>query len=404
MTGYTDRSRKPRIGLVLPGGGARGAYQAGVLRGIAKMLPERSHNPFPIISGTSAGAINAAVLGCNALWFGSGIRRLTGVWGNFRTNKVYRTDALTVLRTSLHWMASLTLGGLGPRNPDALLDNRPLRRLLESHVRFSRIQQAIDKGVLDTVAITASGYGSARAVTFFQGNDTIKPWSRARREGRRAEIDLDHLMASIAVPFIFPPVRVRTEFFGDGAIREASPLSPAVHLGADRLLVIGVRDEAPPVAEESVRTPTFGQIAGYMLDALFLDGLYADLEQLARINQIVSECGSVMKETGRPLRRIDTHLIVPSIDIREIARRHASEFPRTLRMLMRGVGAFNAGGSQLISYLLFEKAYCRELIDLGYRDCLARRDQLMPFLLGETVPPLVAPNHLVRSLGARSTA
>ncbi len=181
MTADQKNPDKPRIGLVLPGGGARGAYQAGVLQGIAELLPERTPNPFPVISGTSAGAINAAVIACNALWLGSGIRRLTGVWSSFRTAKVYRADAPTLIKTSLHWLATLALGGLGERNPRSLLDNTPLRRLLESHVRFSRIQQAIDKGVLDSVAITASGYGSARAVSFFQAREGAAPAPRGRR-------------------------------------------------------------------------------------------------------------------------------------------------------------------------------------------------------------------------------
>ncbi len=396
--------RHPRIGLVLPGGGARGAYQVGVMRAIAELLPGGSPNPFPIITGMSAGAINATVLASNALRFQAGVRRLNTVWSNFKIEQVYRSDARTMLKTSLHWLLTLSTGGMGTRNPRSLLNNAPLRDLLAGHIHFGGIQRAVESGALHALAVTASGYNSARAVSFFEGSPNIPPWIRARREGRPARIEIDHLMASVAVPFIFPPARVGDEYFGDGAIRESAPLSAAVHLGADRLLVVGVRDEGGRENGESATPeyPSFGQIAGYMLDTIFLDGLYADLERLTRINRIVSQFppGTLAKSGDESLKRIDTMIIVPSEDIRNIAQKHASEFPRAVRLLLRGLGAFNASGRQLISYLLFEKAYCRELIELGYRDAMARKEHLVPFITGEPVEVLDAPRHLEASLSS----
>ncbi|MFK8031636.1 MAG: patatin-like phospholipase family protein [Gammaproteobacteria bacterium] len=389
------KNQVTKVGLVLPGGGARGAYQAGVLKAVSDMLPADHGNPFPVVTGTSAGAINAAVVANNAMNFHQGIEDLVNVWGNFRCAQVYKSDAAYVAKMGAKWLAALTLGGLGPRNPHFLLNNAPLRDLLDSHLSFDRVRQAIDAGVLDALAITASGYSQAKALSFYMGSRD-KAWQRARRAGVHTDIDLDHLMASVAVPFVFPPVKIGEEYFGDGALREAAPLSPAIHLGANRLLVIGTRDEQtmdqPNPSVFDGHPPSFGHIAGYILDTIFLDGLYADLERLTRINRLV-EAGA---ETNFSV--VDMHIIVPSKDIREIANRHKEQFPRPVKTLMRGIGAYNSGGRPLISYLLFEKTYCQELIDLGYHDAMLRKDRLLPFLLGDDVPALDGPKHIREAL------
>lgn len=384
--------RDRRIGLVLPGGGARGAYQVGVLKAIAEILPRRSPNPFAVISGTSAGAISSAVLASQARVFRHAAADLERVWGHFRSHHVFRSDSWTMLKSSLHWAAAVVFGGLGVGNPRSLLDNSPLRELLGRSINLHSIQESIDRGYLDAVAVTAAGYGSARSVCFYQGRESLQPWERVRRLGRPAEITLDHLMASIAVPMMFPPVMIQREYFGDGAMRQATPLSPAVHLGAERLLVIGVRDEEqdpPPGPDDEVPYPSLGRIAGYVLDALFMDGLSQDLERLTRVNLILENLPGRSLDTGAAqLRYIDALIVLPSRDIREIAIRHVHEMPRPVQILMSGMGALNYGGRQLVSYLLFEQGYTRELIKLGYEDGLARRDQIQAFMEGA---PLGAP-------------
>lgn len=388
----TGNLQDHKVGLILPGGGARGAYQVGVLKALAEILPRRIANPFPILSGTSAGAISATVLASRARSFRAAVADLERVWGNFHSSQVFRCDALTMLKSSLHWLAALVLGGLGPRNPQSLLNNDPLWALLRGRINFDGIQDSIDNGYLQGLAITAAGYTSARSVNFYQGNGNQQPWERVRRKGRPTKIQLEHLMASIAVPMIFPPVRIGSEYFGDGAMRQATPLSPALHLGAQRLLVIGVRNEAPeplPVANEFVPYPSFGRIAGYILDALFMDGLSSDLENLIRINLILEETpGRVLEGEFGQLHHTDAFIMLPSRDFRAIAARHALEMPRPLRVLMSGLGALNYGGSQLLSYLLFEAAYTRELIQIGYEDAMSRCDDLKAFMNGE---PIQAP-------------
>ena len=285
-------TERPVAGLVLPGGGARCAYQVGVLKAIAEFLPRRAPTPFRIVSGTSAGAVNSVVLASRARRFRYAVADLERVWANFRTEQVYRADAATMFKSSAHWLAALVFGGLGVGNPESLLNNRPLRRLLKRNIQFENIAQSIDQGFLDAVAVTAAGYGSARSLSFYQGREDLEPWTRVRRRGRASEIGLQHVMASIAAPMIFPPVQIGQEYFGDGAMRQATPLSPAVRLGADRILVIGVRNESPdplPRQGDVVPHPTLGSIAGYMLDALLMDGLASDLERLTRINLILDQ-------------------------------------------------------------------------------------------------------------------
>ncbi len=375
-----------KVGLVLPGGGARAAYQAGVLKAIAELLPAGHRNPFPIISGTSAGAINAAFIAGNALQFREGAEHLAAVWANIRSDRVFRSDTLSVLKTGLHWLLTLLSAGLDRHNPLSLLDNSPLRRLLEQHIVFERLQQAIDAGALDALAITCSGYTSARAICFYQGRPGLKPWHRTRRLGQPAQIRLDHIMASTALPMIFPATRLGREYFGDGSLRQAAPLSPVVHLGAERALVIGVRNEQAnklPAPGEAVPYPSLGQIAGYLLDVVFSDSIYADLERLQRINDTISHLSRRELEE-QPLKTIAAMVIVPSEDIREIAQRHKREFPRSVRVLLRGVGGLHQSGSQLLSYLLFEGGYCRELLELGRKDALAQADKLLAFLGAES--------------------
>jgi NTE family protein len=388
--------------LVLPGGGARGAFQVGVLKAIAELLPPGCASPFPIISGTSAGAINSVVLASQSRRFRVAAAELERVWGHFRSAQVFRTGSLTMLKSSLHWLASTVLGGLIVGTPRSMLDNSPLRALLSQNIRFPRIQASIDDGYLHAVAITAAGYRTAKSISFFQAVADTRAWSRTRRAGVRQSLNLDHLMASIAVPMIFPPVSIDGEYFGDGAMRQATPLSPAIHLGADRILVIGVRDEtghpgADPQHQQEF--PSFAQIAGYMLDTLFMDGLYSDLERMTRINQLIDAVPPKVR-TGAltKMRAIDTMVVVPSEDLRAIAYRHRREMPLPVRGLLRGISGRNSSENRLLSFLLFEQTYTKELIALGYKDAMAVKDQLLDFVTGREVPRLFAPDWVTQDL------
>ena len=367
---------------MLLGGGARGAYQVGVLKAVVEMLPRDAPSPFRVISGTSAGAIIAAVVASHAQHFRCGVVNLERVWRNFHVDRVFRADAASMLRSGLHWLLALLSGGSLVRSPHAVFDNTPLRRLLERHVNFARIRQALDRGHLDALAINASSYRSALSVAFYGCARELDPWQHAGRSGTPAELGIDHLMASSAVPFMVPPVFMNGEYFGDGAMRETSPLAPAINLGADRLLIVSVR---PPTGAARVtgpydeEGPTFGQIFGFMLDTLFADGLQADLERVARDNLLIASVGAV----GAGLRRVRTLHLAPRADFGPIAERHAAEMPRSLRVLLRTIGAANPGGRTLLSYLLFEGGYTRELIAVGYADAMQQREQIQELLLSD---------------------
>jgi NTE family protein len=373
---------KPVIGLIMTGGGARAAYQVGVMRALHDMLPRGVANPFPIICGTSAGAINAAVLATDAQDFRRGVRRLMAVWKNFHVHQVYRADVWGALGNSAHWLLSAVSGGR-LSNRISLLDNTPLASLLERYVDFPAIGRNIEAGHLAAFAVTCSGYTSGQSVTFYQGHASLAGWERARRVGVAMPIELQHLMASSALPFIFPPVKINREYFGDGSMRQIAPVSPALHLGADRLLVIGVGRQASQsaVRQQSEGYPPLAQIAGHALDSIFLDSLEVDLERLQRINRTLAIIPpETLAKNGYPLRAVDFRVITPSVPLSRIAAEYAHDLPRVIRGLLHTVGAMKRTGSNLVSYLLFEKSYCRALIRLGYQDTMAQRDDLLAFL------------------------
>lgn len=374
----TDNSKK--IGLILTGGGARAAYQVGVLKAVSELLGEAPGNPFPIICGTSAGAVNAASLAIYADDFAAGVRRVCDVWESFHASQVYRTDLAGTIKTGGKWLAALTL--LYRNNPISLLDNTPLREMLERTMDFSRVQTNIDAGVLYAVAVTASGYTSGQSVTFYQGGPDIEAWERTQRTGAARALNVDLLLASSALPFIFPAVKVHREYFGDGSMRQIAPISPALHLGADRVFIVGTgRQSAEPPRVRSNIYPSLAQIAGHALNSIFLDSLSVDIERLQRINRTL-QCVSPERaeHLGVNLRRIDVLVMSPSEPIERIAARHVRSLPKTTRFLMRAVGAMNRNGSNLASYLLFEADFCRALIELGYRDTLARGAEVHAFL------------------------
>lgn len=368
----------------MTGGGARAAYQVGVLKAIAEMLPRRTCNPFQVICGSSAGALNAATLAVNACNFRKGVRYLDNIWKNFHASQIYRTDAPGVLKNGLLWIAGLVLNGFGINRLKqvSLLDNSPLAEFLEEVMPCEKIQGSIDAGLLHAISITASGYGSGQSVTFFQGAEALVPWRHVHRLGIRATIENKHLLASSALPFFFPAVLVNREYFGDGSMRQIAPIGAALHLGATRVMVIGVNANGAPPQTSRVELneyPTLAHIVGHALNSIFLDNMEVDLERVKKINDLVA----IMPEEVRAradLKHIEMLVMLPSQPIEKIAELHASALPWTIRLLLRMVGAMPRGGATLVSYLLSEGKFCRALIDLGYQDAMQRREEILRFL------------------------
>ncbi len=371
-----------KIGLILTGGGARAAYQVGVLKAIAEILPRHAHNPFSIICGTSAGALNAVTLAVNALHFRKGVQFLLNIWKNAHVGNIYRSDPVGVFSNTGRWFAGLFFSSLGINklNRVSLLDNSPLVAFLTETLPCEKIQESIDAGVLYALSITASGYGSGQSVTFYQGVKGIRPWKRARRLGIPTRIDIKHLLASAAIPFIFPAVRINREYFGDGSMRQIAPISSALHLGANRVLVIGVGQGGTeqPKRNRIGEYPSLAQVAGHALNSIFLDSMEVDLERLRRINRTMSMMPEEVRQKSN-LRHVDVLVIEPSQSIEKIAERYAMNLPFSIRFLLGLLGAMRRSGSNLVSYLLFEKYFCRELVDLGYQDAIKRKDEITAF-------------------------
>jgi NTE family protein len=368
---------KPRAGLVLTGGGARADYQVGVLKAVRDILGNPVANPFPIVCGTSAGAINAAALAASADHFARAVGSLLEFWENMRCELVYRTDAWHIMKSGARWLGAMML--LSRRNPVSLLDNGPLRQLLEKHLDFGRIQAQIDSGALYAACVTASGYTSGQSVSFFQGGSGLEGWERNQRIGAAVSLRLEHLLASAALPFLFPAVKVHREYFGDGSMRQIAPVSPALHLGADRVLVVGTgRQTVDQARTRSSIYPSLAQIAGHALNSIFLDSLMVDIERLERINRTLRLIPPESRKDAA-LRPIKVLFVTPSQPLERLAARFIHELPRSVRFLLRPTGALNRSGSNLASYLLFEQSFCRALIDLGYQDAAGREAEVRAF-------------------------
>ncbi len=372
-----------KIGLILTGGGARAAYQVGVLKAIAKILPRTAPSPFAVVCGTSAGAINATALAMNADNLRSGVKQLLSFWKDFRVENIYRSDPIGAFSNFGLWLVGLLLSfmGINKLNHVSLLDNSPLKRLLKETLPLNKIQESLDAGFLHALGITASGYTSEQSVTFFQSQMDVPGWQRAQRIGLPARIEIDHLLASSAIPFLFPAVRINREYFGDGSMRQIAPISSALHLGAKRVMIIsmGQSNLEPPERIQVTNHPSLAQIAGHTLNSIFLDSMEVDLERLRRINHTVS----LVQEERRShttLGHIDVLVIEPSQKVDTIAKRYVSNLPWSIRFMLRGVGAMRSSGANLVSYLLFEKGFCRALIELGYQDAMRRREEILAFL------------------------
>jgi len=383
-------------GLILTGGGARAAYQVGVLRAVHRIRRAAGAppgNPYPVLAGTSAGALNAAALATDADDADAGIAKLVRVWENMHVEQVYRTDSFGVIRTGAKWLTMMSMGWAIARmrrlRPRSMLDNLPLHRLLGEMIDLSRIERLIADGHLKALAVSASSYTSGTHVTFYQAAGEHLPWIRSNRVAVQGELTMAHLLASAAIPFMFPavtlPLQGSYEWFGDGSMRQTAPISPAIHLGADRILVIGagrMREPAGPRTTAPSAYPSIAQIGGHALSSIFLDALAVDAERLQRINATLSLIPPEIRNQAalKPVRLL---LISPSERLDDIAARHLDALPSSIRALLGGIGVSKGGpgsnGAALASYLLFEDAYTRELMALGEKGTDARRSQVLEF-------------------------
>lgn len=370
-----------KFGLVLSGGGARGAYQAGVLQAIveiAKSLGVR--RPFPVITGVSAGAINASYLAAMSDDLELGCEKMAGLWSNLTAERVFKTDALTAGRSGFRFMMDATVGALYKKKlARSLLETSPLRALLEEHVPFHRIDKNVSDGHLDALAVTAMNYTNSNSVTWVQGQKSLGMWTRQRRKSETALIGVEHIMGSAAIPLFFPPIRVGEDHYGDGCLRNTAPLSPAIHLGADRLIVISVRrpeSKAAPLSPDI--EPSIARVLGVILNALLLDAVDVDMERMMRINQTLDLVPERQREELQ-LRKVDYLWLRPSHDIGHLAGELFDRLPRVIRYLVAGLGS-SKEAAELTSYLLFDPDFCGQLVRMGYEDGIAQRADIAKFL------------------------
>lgn len=370
-----------KTALILSGGGARGAYQAGVLKGLAEILPDKKKNPFQIISGVSAGAINSAKLACDLDTFANAIEKLNYLWSQVTHDQVFKTDFLSLNKFSFNVLRG------SAKAVDSLLDTAPLETLLKAHCDFSKIKKNLEEKHFESLIITANNYNSGAAVSFIQTNTQNVIWKESRRVAKLVEVNEKHVMASSAIPLLFPPIQIDTQYYGDGCVRNATPCSPSIRLGADKLFVIGVRTQlnAPVIQEiQEVTTPTpsFVRIINTLLNAVLLDSVEQDVHRIQRINQFAAQIKEPLKNSE--FKHIPALCISPSQDIGQIARHHAHHLPRLIRMTLSTFGSLDEA-SEILSYLLFDPHFCRKLIDMGYNDALASKNSIIDFFENDEI-------------------
>jgi len=374
-----------KTGLVLSGGGARGAYQVGVLKGLCSILKEKKvNNPFQILSGTSAGAINTAKLACAHQDFYNAVIDLEKLWTQIRSEQVFKTEILSFNKFSLGSLLS------APKKFNSILDTTPLKKLIEDHCLFPHIQSNLEKGLFETIIITTNNYNKNKAVSFIQSasktNSNLSLWKESRRSAEFAQLSSSHIMASSAIPMLFPPIYLNGEPHGDGCVRNSTPCSPAIKMGAEKIFVIGVRSQNTeesihqlntqnkPIAEASMI-----RILNTLLNAVLLDSVEQDVQRIQRINELYDEAQKNHNDfKSQKLKKIPALCVSPSQDIGEIARQKAHHIPRILRMTISAFGDLNEA-SEILSYLLFDSAFCKTLIDMGYEDSRSQKQEIINF-------------------------
>ena len=375
------------LGLVLTGGGARASYQVGVIKAIAEMTGA-TQSPFSIMTGVSAGAINATYLMSRADQFNVAAQGLWDMWLNLTSEKVYRTDAASIAALGSKWLGTVGMGGIfNQKRPNHLLNTQPLRELLEQEMRLDHLPNFFKSGILKGVSLSVTNYLTGTAISFYDGDEKTIPWIRSTRIGVRVPLTVEHVMASSAIPVFFPPVNIDGALYGDGCIRLSSPLSPAIHLGADKIIAVGIRyvrsnEQTLEINQTMKRSElSIAEIGGVLLNAVFLDSLENDAERLERINNTLAILTDEQREKrASELRPVPLLVLRPSQDLGQLARGTLREFPTMIRFLLRGVGAKEDKGWDLLSYLAFEKAYTSQLIELGYHDTLRRKEEILKFM------------------------
>lgn len=378
------------LGLVMTGGGARGAYQAGVLKRVGELKQIQTYgNPFPIVGGASAGAINGSAIAMGCDDFAAATKILAQLWGGLRPTDVFRCDVVSQARNSLTWIMDLSFGAiLGGGNARSFLDASPLRGFLNRHLNCDRIQDNIKRGHLYALAVSATNFNSGKSYLFIQGAKGHPMWNRSRRVTLATKITVDHICASAAIPLVFQPVRLKTAkgtaFFGDGCVRLQQPLSPIIRLGAKKIFAIGVRGHNLEHREEAAdsRDLSLAQVMGVLFNVMFLDHLATDVEHLERLNELL-RCGQINQsaiEGCEKIRPLETLLVTPSINLSELAHEHQRHMPYLIQYFVHSLGRDAASCSDLMSYLLFASKYTKDLIQIGYQDANERIDEIEDFL------------------------
>lgn len=373
----------PELALVLTGGGARAAYQVGVLAGLAEQFPELE---IPIMTGVSAGAVNLAHLASHAGTFRGATQDLVELWSRLTVDRVFEVDSLSLARNAMRWAGQLLSGGArGAPIGESLVDTAPLREFLCAAIGTAPdqpipgIARNLQEGRLKAAAVITTSYSTGETVVWVEGRD-VQSWTRSRRRGVQAPLTIEHVMASTALPLFFPAVRLGDAWFGDGGIRLAAPLSPALHLGASRILAISTRYEPSAVEAASPTIPGYpppAQVLGILLNAVFLDLIDQDVLRLDRLNRLLEE---LPEERRNGMRIVELLVLRPSFDLGRLAAQFEPRLPRAFRFMTRGLGTKETSSPDILAMLMFQQDYLEQLIEIGHADALARRDEIAAFL------------------------